>query len=44
MAALYGIDDPHATVRFSFGRATGASDIERAAEATARVVARLRAT
>jgi cysteine desulfurase len=43
MAALYGADDPHATIRFSFGRATVPSDIERAAEATARVVARARA-
>lgn len=42
MAALYGTDDPHATIRFSFGRATVPSDIERAAEATARVVAHAR--
>ena len=43
MAALYGPDDPHAIVRFSFGRGTAPDDIERAAEATARVVARARA-
>lgn len=43
IAALYGPDDPHATVRFSFGRATLQSDLDRAAEATARVVTRMRA-
>jgi cysteine desulfurase len=43
MAALYGPADPFATVRYSFGHATRASDIDRAAEATARVVARVRA-
>jgi cysteine desulfurase len=43
MAALYGSHDPFATVRFSFGRPTRASDIERAVEATSRVVTRVRA-
>ncbi len=40
--ALYGADDPHATVRFSFGKASVASDVDRAATATARVVSTLR--
>ncbi len=44
IAALYGADDPHATVRFSFGRATVPPDVDRAAEATVRVVARMRAS
>lgn len=42
IAALYGQDDPHATVRFSLGRGSTASDVERAAVVTAAVVARLR--
>ncbi|HSM60430.1 MAG TPA: cysteine desulfurase family protein [Longimicrobiales bacterium] len=41
IAALYGEDDPHAIVRFSLGRATTADHVERAAAATAAVVARL---
>jgi len=43
MASLYGADDPYAAVRYSFGRPTRAEDIERAVEATARVVTRVRA-
>jgi cysteine desulfurase len=44
MAALYGESDGHATIRFSFGRSTTEQDVQRAAEATARVVERLRAS
>jgi cysteine desulfurase len=43
MAALYGETDDHATIRFSFGRSTKPEDIDRAAEATTRVVERIRA-
>ncbi|HSG46684.1 MAG TPA: cysteine desulfurase NifS, partial [Longimicrobiales bacterium] len=42
IAALYGASDPHATVRFSLGRGTTASDVEQAAAVTTKVVARLR--
>lgn len=42
--ALYGADDPYATVRFSFGKASVESDVERAVGATVCVVARLRAS
>jgi len=42
MAALYGPDDPHATVRFSFGRRTTSQDLDRAIAATIAVVERLR--
>lgn len=40
--ALYGEDDRRATVRFSLGRGTTADEVDRAAEVTAAVVARLR--
>jgi cysteine desulfurase len=43
ISALYGEDDPHATVRFSLGAATTADDVARAARITASVVERLRA-
>ncbi len=42
IAALYGSDDPYATVRFSLGRATGTGDVERAAGVLAAAVASLR--
>ena len=42
IAALYGEDDVRATVRFSLGRTTSAAEIDRAAEACVRTVARLR--
>lgn len=42
LEALYGLDDHHATVRFSFGRGTTEDDIELAVEALAKVVTRLR--
>jgi cysteine desulfurase len=42
MATLYGDGDDHATIRFSFGKSTTAEDIQRAAEATTRVVQRAR--
>jgi cysteine desulfurase len=42
IAALYGPDDAHATVRFSLGRGTTEVEVARAAEATTRVVGRLR--
>lgn len=42
IAALYGQSDPKATVRFSLGRGTTASEVEQAAAVTAAVVARLR--
>lgn len=41
IAALYGDDDPMATVRYSFGRDTTEGDIDRAVEITVAVVARL---
>lgn len=41
IAALYGDDDPLATVRFSFGRGTTEADVDRAVAVTERVVARL---
>jgi cysteine desulfurase len=41
MAALYGADDDHATVRFSLGAGTTEEEVERAAAATAAVVERL---
>jgi len=40
--ALYGSGDRRGTVRFSFGRGSDVAAVERAAEATARVVARTR--
>jgi cysteine desulfurase len=42
IAALYGSDDPHATVRFSLGRTTTADDVTRAASVAAAVIERLR--
>ena len=42
IAALYGDEDDTATVRFSFGRLTTETDIDRAIEATATVMRRLR--
>jgi len=42
IAALYGADDRRAIVRFSLGRATTRDHVERAADVTAAVVARLR--
>jgi cysteine desulfurase len=42
ITALYGEDDRHAVVRFSLGRSTTESDIERAAAATVVVVERMR--
>lgn len=41
IAALYGADDRHATVRFSLGRTTTLDDVARAAEATLTVLRRL---
>ncbi len=41
IAALYGTDDPHATVRFSLGRGTTMAHIERAIATTTRIVHRL---
>jgi cysteine desulfurase len=38
MAALYGESDDHATIRFSVGHSTTEEDVERAADATVRVV------
>lgn len=43
MQALYGSDDPFATVRFSLGRGTTAEHLQRAVAATVRVVERARA-
>jgi len=43
MQALYGHDDAFATVRFSLGRETTDEHVQRAVEATVRVVARARA-
>jgi cysteine desulfurase len=43
MQALYGHDDPFATVRFSFGRGSTEEHVRRAVEATTRVVGRARA-
>jgi len=43
LAALYGADDRHATVRFSLGASTTAADVRRAADVTVSVVERLRA-
>jgi cysteine desulfurase len=42
ITALYGEDDGHAIVRFSLGRSTSPEEVERAADVTARVVARVR--
>jgi cysteine desulfurase len=42
MRALYGPDDPHATVRYSFGRETDEADIDTALSATVTVVRRMR--
>ncbi len=42
MAALYGPDDPHANVRFSFGHQTTDQDVDQAVSVTIEVVARLR--
>lgn len=43
IAALYGAQDPYATVRFSLGASTTADDVAQAARVTARVVERLQA-
>jgi cysteine desulfurase len=43
MGALYGEDDPFATVRFSLGKDTTAEHLQRAVEATVTVVGRMRA-
>jgi len=43
MEALYGPDDPFATVRFSFGHGTAPEDIEQAVAAMSTAVRRLRA-
>ena len=40
ISALYGTDDPFATVRFSFGYGTTEADVVRAAEVLASVVER----
>jgi cysteine desulfurase len=42
LAALYGADDPHASVRFSFGRGTTSDHVERAVASTVAIVTRLR--
>jgi len=42
IAALYGTADPHATVRFSFGRGTTEAHVMRAADLLASLVERLR--
>jgi cysteine desulfurase len=42
MAALYGEHDNHATIRYSFGKSTTPEDVLRAAEATKKVVEKLR--
>jgi cysteine desulfurase len=42
MSALYGDQDDHASVRFSFGRSTEGHHVRRACEAMERVVARTR--
>lgn len=44
IAALYGDDDPAATIRFSLGLRTTEADVLRAAETTGLVVERMRAT
>jgi len=44
MEALYGSDDPFATVRFSLGRDTTRAHVQRAIEATVAVVGRARRT
>jgi len=44
ISALYGPDDPMATIRFSFGRGTTIEDVDRAVSTTVEVVGRLRAT
>jgi cysteine desulfurase len=43
MLALYGPEDGHAAVRFSFGRGSDMEDVVRAARITADVVERSRA-
>jgi len=43
IAALYGRDDPYATVRFSLGAGTTSDDVVRAARITASVVERIQA-
>lgn len=43
IAALYGDDDPYATVRFSLGRSTRAEDVERAVDTLVGAVANLSA-
>ncbi|NJD18023.1 MAG: cysteine desulfurase [Gemmatimonadetes bacterium] len=43
IAALYGAEDPHATVRFSLGASTTSDDVARAARIAAQVVSRLQA-
>jgi cysteine desulfurase len=42
IAALYGDDDPHATVRFSMGRSTRQDDVHRAADILMGAVGKLR--
>jgi len=42
ISALYGADDPRATVRFSLGRTSDQVDVDRAADVVTRIVSRLR--
>ena len=42
MQALYGPDDPYATVRFSFGRSTTEAEVDRALEVAVAVVTKAR--
>jgi cysteine desulfurase len=42
ISALYGADDPRATVRFSLGRTSDQIDVDRAADVLTRIVSRLR--
>jgi cysteine desulfurase len=42
IAALYGEEDPHATVRFSLGRTTSEADVDHAVRTASVVVMRLR--
>ena len=42
--ALYGAADPYAPLRYSLGRDTTEADVDRAVQATAEVVKRMRET